>query len=115
MNPAYAAFLKLPAQERRDVFEAAADRLGTLAYYAEKDFWVCLALDALYNGLPDGHPRLLFKGGTSLSKAFSLIARFSEDIDIVVFRHDLGFTGDDDPANPVADLSKKNAENSLTG
>ena len=37
-----------------------------------------------------GHPRLLFKGGTSLSKSFGLIDRFSEDIDITVFRDDLG-------------------------
>lgn len=35
--------------------------------YVEKDFWVCLVLDMLYNGLPAGHPKLLFKGGTSLS------------------------------------------------
>jgi len=44
----------------------------------------------LFHGRPDRHPRLLFKGGTSLSKAFRLIARFSEDIDITVFRDDLG-------------------------
>ncbi len=37
-----------------------------------------------------GSPRLLFKGGTSLSKAFGLIPRFSEDIDITVFREDIG-------------------------
>jgi predicted nucleotidyltransferase component of viral defense system len=47
-------------------------------------------LDALFNELPAGGPRLLFKGGTSLSKAFGLIARFSEDIDVTVFRDDLG-------------------------
>lgn len=47
-------------------------------------------MDALFNGLPSGGPRLLFKGGTSLSKAFGLISRFSEDIDITVFRDDLG-------------------------
>ncbi|WP_244223114.1 nucleotidyl transferase AbiEii/AbiGii toxin family protein [Cupriavidus lacunae] len=43
----------------------------------------------LFNGVPQP-PRILFKGGTSLSKAFSLITRFSEDIDITVFREDLG-------------------------
>jgi hypothetical protein len=47
-------------------------------------------LDALFHRLPQGGPRLLFKGGTSLSKAFGLIHRFSEDIDITVFRDDLG-------------------------
>ena len=79
------------------MFEAAASRLGTLPAYVEKDFWVCFVLDALYNGLPDGHPKLLFKGGTSLSKAFGLIERFSEDIDLVVHRDGLGFEGDRDP------------------
>ena len=97
MNPAYQHFLKLPDQERRDVFNAAAERLDTLPTYIEKDFWVCRVLDGLYHGLPDDHPRLLFKGGTSLSKAFGAIRRFSEDIDVVVFRNDLGFTDERDP------------------
>ena len=92
-------------QERRDVFDAAAERLDTLATYIEKDFWVCRVLDALYHGLPNNHPRLLFKGGTSLSKAFSAIHRFSEDIDMVVFRNDLGFTHDRDPTRE--DLGRK--------
>ena len=97
MNGDYASFLSLPAQDRKDVCEAAARRLDTLPSYVEKDFWVCLVLDLLYNRLPDGHPRLLFKGGTSLSKAFGLIDRFSEDIDLVIFRDGLGFEGDRDP------------------
>ncbi len=50
------------------MFDAAAGRLDTLPSYAEKDFWVCFVLDALYNRLPDRHPRLTFRGGTSLSK-----------------------------------------------
>ena len=66
------------------------DRLGTAVQNVEKDFWVCWTLDVLFNGLEVGGPRLLFKGGTSPSKAFSLISRFSEDIDITVFRDDLG-------------------------
>lgn len=53
---------------------------------------VCWTLDALFNSSQDAHPRLLFKGGTSLSKSFGLIDRFSEDIDITVFRSDLGQT-----------------------
>ena len=81
-------------------------RLDTLPGYVEKDFWVCLVLDALFNRRPEGHPRLLFKGGTSLSKAFGLIERFSEDIDLVVFRDGLGFEGDRDPT-VATDLSNK--------
>ena len=63
----------------------------------EKDFWVCPVLDALYNRLSGGHPNLLFKSGTSLSKAFGLIEWFSENIDLVVFRDALGFEGERDP------------------
>ena len=90
-------FLALPDQDRRDIFEAAARRLDTLPGYVEKDFWVCLVLDLLYHGVPQEHPKLLFKGGTSLSKAFGLIDRFSEDIDLVVHRSGLGFEGQRDP------------------
>ncbi len=93
MSEAFESFLSLPEQGRRDVFEAAANRLDTLPSYVEKDFWVCLVLDVLYNQLPEGHPRLLFKGGTSLSKAFGLIKRFSEDVDLVAYRDSLGFEG----------------------
>ncbi len=75
----------------------------------EKDFWVCLVLDALFNRLPEGHPRLLFKGGTSLSKAFGLIKRFSEDIDLVVFRDGLGFEGERDPTVASRLSNKKRA------
>src|SRR5690606_11214886 len=71
-----------------------AARLGTAVQNVEKDFWVCWTLDALFSGLPPSGPRLLFKGGTSLSKAYGLISRFSEDIDITVFREDIGEPAD---------------------
>jgi Nucleotidyl transferase AbiEii toxin, Type IV TA system len=90
MNSGFVEILKAPAGERRDLFLGAARRLGTPEQNIEKDFWVCWMLDALFNGLEKGGPRLLFKGGTSLSKAYGLISRFSEDIDITVFRDDLG-------------------------
>jgi hypothetical protein len=90
MNPTFSEFLRARPEDRRDVFLGTARRLGTPEQNVEKDFWVTWTLDALFNGLPDGHPRLLFKGGTSLSKAYGLISRFSEDIDITVFREDLG-------------------------
>ena len=94
---AFVSFLALPERDRRDVFTAASRRLDTAPDYVEKDFWVCLVLDLLFNALPEAHPKLLFKGGTSLSKAFGLIQRFSEDIDLVVHRDALGFAGDRDP------------------
>ena len=90
MNPDFQAVIAASDAERRDLFLGTAARLGTAVQNIEKDFWVCWTLDALFNGLASGGPRLLFKGGTSLSKAFGLISRFSEDIDITVFREDLG-------------------------
>jgi hypothetical protein len=89
MNPDFQKVIDAKETDRRDLFLTAANRLGTPIQNVEKDFWVCWTLDALFNGLPEG-PRLLFKGGTSLSKGFGLISRFSEDIDITVFREDIG-------------------------
>lgn len=80
------------------MFGEVADRLEIQANHIEKDFWVCLVLDTVFNRLPDGHPRILFKGGTSLSKVFNLIHRFSEDVDIVVYPEDLGFDPESDRA-----------------
>jgi len=80
------------AADRADLFLTAANRLGAPLINIEKDFWVCWTLNALYHRLPAGGPRMLFKGGTSLSKAYGLINRFSEDIDVTVFRDDLGHT-----------------------
>lgn len=91
---AYRQIGTAPARDRLDMFLSAANRLGTPVSHVEKDFWVCWTLNALYRERPAGAPRLLFKGGTSLSKAYGLIQRFSEDIDITVFRDDL-----DEPAS----------------
>lgn len=90
MNEALATIIGASAGDRRGLFLTAAIRIGTAVQNVEKDFWGCWVLDALFNGLEPGGPRLLFKGGTSLSKAFGLISRFSEDIDVTVFRDDLG-------------------------
>jgi Nucleotidyl transferase AbiEii toxin, Type IV TA system len=90
MNPAFTSFLSAAPEDRRDAFLGAGQRLGAPEQNIEKDFWVCWTLDVLFHGAEAGGPRLLFKGGTSLSKAFGLISRFSEDIDITIFRDDLG-------------------------
>ncbi len=89
MNPDYNQLMTASEEDRLDLFLSTATRLGTAVQNVEKDFWVCWTLDALFNGLSGGCPRLLFKGGTSLSKGYGLISRFSEDIDITVFRSDL--------------------------
>jgi hypothetical protein len=62
VNQSFKQFLALSKRDRQDVFEAEAEVLDTLPTYVEKDFWVCLVLDLLYNSLPSNHPRLLFKG-----------------------------------------------------
>ena len=93
INPGFLTVLSADAETRRGLYATTARRLGTSERNVEKDFWVCLTLDILFNGLEPGGPRLLFKGGTSLSKAYGLIARFSEDIDVTVFRDDLGEPG----------------------
>jgi hypothetical protein len=90
VNPELLRVIAASDKERRDLFLAAGRRVGTTGQNVEKDFWVCWTLDALFNGLKPGGPRLLFKGGTSLSKAYGLIERFSEDIDVTVFRQDIG-------------------------
>jgi len=87
---AYQEIITAPARDRLDLFLATANRLGAPIGNVEKDFWVCWTLKALYHDRPAGGPRLLFKGGTSLSKAYGLIDRFSEDIDVTVFRDDIG-------------------------
>lgn len=90
MNPAYIEIIAAKENDRRDLFATAATEAGTTVQNIEKDFWVCWTLDVLFHHLSEGSPRLLFKGGTSLSKAYGFISRFSEDIDVTVFRSDLG-------------------------
>lgn len=73
-----------PVGDRAALFEETAARMGGIQpVIVEKDFWVCWILDHLYSDLD---LRLLFKGGTSLSKAYRLIDRFSEDIDLAFDR-----------------------------
>jgi hypothetical protein len=79
MNSSLREVIAAGDNDRRDLFLTTAGRIGTAVQNVEKDFWVCWTLDALFRGLAEGHPRLLFKGGTSLSKSFGLIDRFSED------------------------------------
>jgi len=89
-------FATLKPADRRILFEAAAARLNIAAALGEKDFWVCWTLKELFR-LPIIGRHLIFKGGTSLSKVFKVIERFSEDIDISINREFLGFGGANDP------------------
>jgi hypothetical protein len=109
VNPAFDEILSTDEETRRGLFATTAQRLGTTSQNAEKDFWVCWTLDALFNGLTDGS-RLLFKGGTSLSTGFGLIRGFSEDIDVKVFRDDLGIPA---PVEELEALSRNKREAGL--
>jgi hypothetical protein len=75
------AFLNLSPADRKAAFADAALTLRTEAVILEKDFWVSWLLGVLFT-LPEVAPHLVFKGGTSLSKVFGVIDRFSEDIDL---------------------------------
>lgn len=70
-------------KERRELFRETAAKMHTTNAIAEKDFWVVWVLDKLFS-----HKKLskvlMFKGGTSLSKVYGLIERFSEDIDLIL-------------------------------
>lgn len=92
------SFAKQPQTERQTYIQETASRRNSTATAVEKDFWVCWTLKHLF--ALEGIPELRFKGGTSLSKVFKLIDRFSEDIDISIDRAALGFTGNRDLANP---------------
>ncbi len=84
------------AAERAAVFQAAAVAQKLSPIIIEKDFWVCWTLERLF-ALPEVGENLLFKGGTSLSKVYGVIERFSEDIDLSLSRDFLGFGGAREP------------------
>ncbi|MGO9243328.1 MAG: nucleotidyl transferase AbiEii/AbiGii toxin family protein [Verrucomicrobiia bacterium] len=89
-------FARLPPTDRASVFGEAANQMGIAEQFVAKDFWVCWTLDKLF-ALPETGSHLIFKGGTSLSKVFGIIERFSEDIDVSLSREWLGFGGENDP------------------
>jgi hypothetical protein len=84
-------FIQLSSQERNLYCRQASEKMEVSLPPAviEKDFWVCWILQIL-NEIPELKGNITFKGGTSLSKAFGLIDRFSEDIDIAINRRVFG-------------------------
>jgi predicted nucleotidyltransferase component of viral defense system len=84
-------FVKLSPEERNLYCRQASERMSVSLppAFIEKDFWVCWILNIL-NNLDELNGNITFKGGTSLSKAFGLIERFSEDIDIAINRKVFG-------------------------
>ena len=85
-------WLNLPENKQKELFEQLSYKTGIVPQAIEKDAWVTLALRMLFTS--EIAKYLTFKGGTSLSKVYGLINRFSEDIDISINREFLGFKGD---------------------
>ncbi len=85
---------KLSENDRRELFRNTANKMNLNDAIVEKDFWVCFTLDYLFHRCP-WKDSITFKGGTSLSKAFHLINRFSEDIDLILDWRILGYEKDE--------------------
>ena len=85
---------KLPMQERQELIIATASKMKISEAIVEKDFWVCFCLDYLFHECK-WKEAFAFKGGTSLSKAYGLIERFSEDIDLILDWRVLGYKKDE--------------------
>lgn len=93
-----------PQQQRQELFRETAQKMGIHEAIVEKDFWVCLILEIIFTSTNWGN-KVIFKGGTSLSKAYHLIERFSEDIDLILDWRELGFLKDD-PWKPTSNTQK---------
>jgi len=83
-------FALLPDSERAALIGEAAARLAVSQVIIEKDFWVCWVLGRIFSA-PNLAQHVVFKGGTSLSKVFGAIKRFSEDVDLSLAPALLGF------------------------
>lgn len=85
-------WLTLSKERRIEILNQVTELTGLPSVAIEKDWWVTLALNASFS-LPYSK-NVVFKGGTSLSKSWNLIERFSEDIDLAIDRKFFGFDGD---------------------
>lgn len=98
--------VRLSNEERQELFEATAIKMGMRPEVIEKDFWVCFMLDHLFHDCKY-KDAFVFKGGTSLSKAYHVIERFSEDIDLIFdWRKIIK-----DESNPWAERSRTKQDN----
>ena len=99
-------FLHSPPERQKKACLELQDEMHLHAQSVEKDLWVCWTLRELFS-LPGVGEHLTFKGGTSLSKAWKLIRRFSEDIDLIVDKEALGFGGDAAPDKAASKKQRK--------
>ena len=95
-----------PFDIRTEAFEKAAELVDQDPKIVEKDYFLCWAMKMLLFLTIYGS-YLTFKGGSSLSKAYDIIKRLSEDLDMTLDRALLGFGGDNDPAHPGLSNKKR--------
>jgi predicted nucleotidyltransferase component of viral defense system len=86
------SWIKLSRERRVEILNQTTELTGLPAVAIEKDWWVTLCLNIIFSLPYNKH--LVFKGGTSLSKGWNLIERFSEDIDLAIDRNFFGYGGD---------------------
>jgi len=84
-------WLNVEDDRKKLVYEQVAANEGLPPIAIEKDLWVTLVLEAVFE--PKKAENMVFKGGTSLSKGWNLVQRFSEDVDLAVDRKAFGFDG----------------------
>ena len=107
-------WLKLTDRTKRNIFEETAGAIGLPnAAAVEKDWWVVRTLELIFKSSIAQHT--VFKGGTSLSKAWGLIERFSEDIDLALDRSFLGFNKtDQEMTNSQVSKLRRNSQKFVT-
>ena len=108
----YFDYITLAPEAQKGLIEASALQMKVDPIIIEKDLWVVLTLQALFDRIHDYNAcqALTFKGGTSLSKAYQIIERFSEDIDITIDRKFLGLQASDEE---LKNLSRKQRDKTL--
>ena len=82
----------LSKEDREVLFSRTAEKMKMHPSIVEKDFWVCFMLDHLFHDCIY-KDAFVFKGGTSLSKSYHVIERFSEDIDLIWERREFFYFG----------------------
>lgn len=95
-------YFNLSPNDQNEILQAAFQALNKFPQILEKDIWICWTLKKLFS-MPNAHP-MAFKGGTSLSKVFNIIERFSEDVDITI---DYKSFNTDDPFDPNTSNTKR--------
>ena len=102
---------KIKEKDRKALFQNTSAKMGMTDAIIEKDFWVCFMLNYLFHISPF-KDKIAFKGGTSLSKSYGLIERFSEDIDLILDWRVLGYEKDEpwiERSNTKQDIFNKEA------